>query len=343
MSSDNKDYILYLNKEEVVKICKTLDPIKIIKEAFKLHGTGNTILPDEAYLSWINKEQESARSLNMPSFIGGKYQIAGTKIINGNISNFKRGIERASGLTMLFDTLTAKIMCIMEGAYISSLRTASVTALGINLLRKKDWNKKIGLVGLGTIGKAHLELLENHLKTIRNIYIFDLSATSIEKFTEKFENLRDKFIIARSPQEAIINSDIVITATTTSTGYIPYNWLRKGSLVIHVSLDDLLPDAIAKADKLIVDNWNLVKNDNKRIFGRMFKDDLLAGLDKSHGKLPFIYAELAEVVLNKKPGRENEEEIIVFNPFGLAIEDIAIAYQVYLKAIHQMIGTKLKR
>lgn len=333
MSNESKDYILYLNKEDVIKICKNLETVKIIEEVFKLHGTENTTLPDEAYLSWINEENESARSLNMPCFIGGSYQIAGTKIINGNISNFKRGIERASGLTLLFNTITATIICIMEGSYISSLRTASITALGIDLLKKKDWNNTLTIIGLGTIGKAHLDLLSKHLKKIKNIYIFDLNELSIKKFIERFKNLKEKFIVAKNPKEAVINSDIIITTTTTNTGYIKYAWLKKGALVIHVSLDDLLPEVITRADKLIVDDWNLVKNDDKRIFGRMFKE----------GKLPAIYAELSEIALNKKPGRENEEEIIIFNPFGVSLEDIAVAYHVYQKALRQNIGTKLSR
>lgn len=333
MFNGNKNYILYLNKEEVIEICKNLKTLKIIEEVFMLHGTKNTVLADEAYLSWVNKEDESARSLNMPCFIGGKYQAAGTKIINGNIANFKRGIDRASGLTLLFDNLTGQIICAMDSAYISSLRTASVTTLGIGLLKKKDWNKTIALLGLGKIGQAHLDLLSKNLKNIRRIYLFDLNENSIKNFIGKFRDLREKFIIAADPKEAIINSDIVITATTTNTGYIPFEWLRKGSLVIHVSLDDLLPDAITKADKLIVDDWNLVKNDNKRIFGKMFRD----------GKLPSIHAEFADIILKKKTGRENDKEIIIFNPFGLAIEDIAIAHHVYQKAARQNIGRKLKR
>lgn len=333
MFNKSSDHILYLNQKDVTEICKNIDTIEIIKEAFELHGIDKTVLPDEAYLSWVNEENEFARSLNMPCFIGGTYQIAGTKIINGNISNPKRGIERASGLTLLFDSLTGRIICMMEGAYISSLRTASVTALGIDLLKKKKWNKTIALIGLGVIGKAHLDLLNKHLKNIRNIYIFDLNKKSVKDFTERFKDMRAKFIIAKDPKEAIINSDIVITTTTTNTGYIPFKWLKKGSLVVHVSLDDLLPDAVTKADKLIVDDWNLIKADRKRIFGRMHKDGLLKS----------IHAELADIILKKKPGRENDEEIIIFNPFGLAIEDIAVAYHIYQKAVSQNIGTRLNR
>lgn len=343
MINDQNDSILYLNKEKVIKICNKLETVKIIEEVFRLHGSGKTTLPDEAYLSWINEENESARSLNMPCFIGGKYQVAGIKIINGNISNCKRGIERASALTILFDTITAKPKCVMEGSYISALRTASVTALGIDLFKKIYWNKTIAIIGLGTIGKAHLDLLNKHLKDINKIYIFDLNEKSINQFIEKFSNIKNKIILAKDPKEAVINSDVIITTTTTDIGYIPYSWLKKGSLVIHVSLDDLLPDAIIKADKLIVDDWNLVKNDNKRIFGRMYNSGLLNGPFDHTDKKPYIHAELAEVVLNQKAGRENEEEIIIFNPFGLSIDDISIASNIYKEAVNQNIGLLLDR
>lgn len=333
ISINRKDYILYLDKKQVIQICKTLNPVKIIREAFKLHGRKEIILPDEAYLSWVNRKKESARSLNMPAFIGGKYHIAGTKIINGNIFNYKRGLERASGLTLLFDSLTARIICIMEGSYISSLRTAAVTALGINLLKKKEWNNTLAIIGLGTIGKAHLDLLSKHLKGIKKIYIYDLDQNRITSFLKQFKQIKGKIILVKDPQEAVTNSDVVITATTTTTGYIPYRWLKKGALVVHVSLDDLLPDAILKANKLIVDDWNLVKSDNKRIVGRMFNT----------GKLTSIYGEISEIVLNKKPGRETEKEIIIFNPFGMSIDDITFAYYVYKKAIEQNIGKKLNR
>ncbi len=339
---NKNDQILYLDKDQVIKICNDLSTVKIIEQAFKLHGTKNIILPDEAYLSWINIKNESARSLNMPSSLGGNHQIVGTKIINGNISNFKRGIERASGITLLFDPITAKIVCIMEGAYISSLRTASVSALGIDILKKKNWNKSLAIIGLGTIAKAQLELLNKHLKDIKQIYLYDLNSKAVKSFMEKFREIREKIVIAKDPAEAVRNSDVIITTTTTNTGYIPYVWLRKGALIIHISLDDLLPDAITQADKLIVDDWNLVKNDNKRIFGRMFHQGLLSGLDTNKHK-PFIHAEIAEVILNKKPGRENDEEIIIFNPFGLSIEDIAIASHVYKKALAKNIGLKLNR
>ena len=135
VTSLTDDAILYLCQKDVEAACKAIDSVAVIREVFRMHWAGHTILPDEAYLTWINDKGESVRSLNMPSFVGGSLGAAGTKIINGNNANFKRGLSRASGLTLLYDNTSVRVRCIMEGAYLSSLRTASVTALPADLLQ----------------------------------------------------------------------------------------------------------------------------------------------------------------------------------------------------------------
>src|SRR5260370_1008247 len=132
MTSEEK--ILYLSREEVLQACKHIDSIAIMYQLFKMHASGQTLLPDEAYLTWTNGKGENVRSLHMPGYIGGEVGMAGAKIINGNIANPKRGLPRASGLTVLFEDTTVRVACIMESAYISSLRTASVTAIAAELL-----------------------------------------------------------------------------------------------------------------------------------------------------------------------------------------------------------------
>ena len=124
-----EDSILYLKRKDVESLSASIDSVAIIRDLFKLHGSGQTLLPDEAYLGWTNDRGEQVRSLNMPGYIGGSLNVAGTKIMNGNIANPSRGLPRASGLTLMYDKTSVRINCIMEGASSSSLRTACVTAL----------------------------------------------------------------------------------------------------------------------------------------------------------------------------------------------------------------------
>src|SRR6266699_6601033 len=78
-------------------------------------------------------------------------------------------------------------------------------------------------------------------------------------------------------EEAIRVAQLIVPVTTTTTGYIPYEWLQPGSILVNISLDDPLPEVVFKADKVIVDDWNLVKNDPRRLIGRMYRAGQIIG------------------------------------------------------------------
>src|SRR5439155_19307607 len=79
MYNFHNDPILYLCRDDVEQACKEIDSVAIVREVFRMHGTGQTILPDEAYMPWQNGKGEAVRSLNMPGYIGGTFNAAGTK------------------------------------------------------------------------------------------------------------------------------------------------------------------------------------------------------------------------------------------------------------------------
>ena len=78
--------IRYLSRKDVELACEEIDSVALMREVFTLHGKGQTFLPDEAYLAWTNERGESLRSLNMPGYVGGSLDAAGTKIINSNLT-----------------------------------------------------------------------------------------------------------------------------------------------------------------------------------------------------------------------------------------------------------------
>jgi ornithine cyclodeaminase len=134
--------------------------------------------------------------------------------------------------------------------------------------------------------------------------------------------------------------------TTTTAGYIPFAWLLPGTLLVNVSLDDPLPEVALLADRVIVDDWNLVKNDHRRLLGRMYRSQQILPPDspqgEARGEYRSIDAQLSEVLTKTKKGRINQDDIILFNPFGLAIEDIALAASVYQLAIKHNLGIMLE-
>jgi ornithine cyclodeaminase len=345
MAYSSEDGILYLCQREVELVCGKIDSVAVMRDVFTLHGSNQTILPGEAYLSWTNEKGEQVRSLNMPGYVGGSFNMAGTKIINSNPGNFLRGLPRASGLILLYDTLSTRILCIMESAYISSLRTASVTALAIDLLKDREI-ERLAIIGAGVLAQAHIKLLVKRLPRLRQIRLFDLNRERVKALQHCVEPiLQDSDVVIHptsTAEEAIRAAQLIVPVTTTTEGYIHFSWLQPGALLVNVSLDDPMPDVIFKADKIIVDDWHLVKNDTRRLLGKMYRAGQVIGSDDS-SEVAYrrIDAELGEVVLGKKAGRNNADEIILVNPFGLAIEDVALATHVYQKARELSLGVLL--
>ena len=346
MNTNSEEPILYLCRKEVEAICREIDTVAVMRDLFALHGSGKTILPDEAYLGWTNANGEQVRSLNMPGYVSGAGAFAGTKIINSNPSNVLRGLPRASGLTMLYDSVSTRISCVMEAAHLSSLRTASVTGLAVELLGRKSI-ETMAIIGAGVLARAHLKLLVTRLPALRRIFLFDLKRERAEELSREIQAHEVDLTITATAEEAIRQAQLIVPVTTVTAGYIEFDWLQPGALLSNVSLDDPRPEVVFKADKVIVDDWKLVKAGERRLIGRMYREGKVVGPDasqlESRNGTRQIDAEFGEVVLGTRAGRESETEIILFNPFGLAIEDVALAAVVYRVARESGVGEFLER
>ena len=335
---------LYLNRAEVESICRELDGVSLIEEVFRLHGRGMTVLPNESCLIWNEPGGGTARSLNMPAYVGGAFQRAGTKIINANIANPVRGLPRAAGLTLLFDTASARIQCMMEGASISALRTASASLLAISRLGTPPV-RTLAIVGAGPIGAAHARLAQNVLPALERLLLYDLDTQTAAHLAD---SLRPQFPqsisveLAGSSEAASRAADALITATTVTKSYIPFEWLKRGTTVVNVSLDDFAADVFLNANLLFVDDWNLVREDPRRLLGKLYRQHLICGpTDSPTPGQRRVDGTLADLVLGRHPGRQSPDQTIVVNPFGLAIEDVAFAARIYEIAVERGVGIYL--
>lgn len=332
---------LYLTREEVESACHFINPMEVISDVLSLHAKGETMLPDEAYLSWKNGLGDQLRSLNMPSYIGGKYNACGTKIINANPNNPSLGLPRASGATILFDVDTAQISCIMEGAYISSLRTATVSALAVKLLVADDM-RSVSIIGAGVQARMHLNLLHKYFE-LQDAYVFDTDQSRLLSLIAESADIGLRIHSMLTAEETVRQSKLIIPLTTTTSGYIEFNWLQPGSLLVNVSLDDPLAEVAMECDKLFVDDWSLVRSDHRRLLGRMYRQGLITASGDEQTKGRKINGELGELINGDVVGRESNDEKILVNPFGLSIEDIGIAFHVYQVAKAKRLGTVLCR
>jgi len=326
--------LLYLSGREVVQALEAVDVVEEVRSALAAHARGETLLPAQTRLDW-EEADEALRSLIMPAAVGG---CAGVKIINANPANPSRGLPRASGLVVLFDIATGQPCCILDAARISGLRTAAVTAVAAELLGSASI-ERLGLLGAGALARVHLELLLPRLADVREIRIYDIDPNRAAGLAATIEGA----VACNSAEAAVRGAQLVVAVTTTRSGFIQYEWLEPGALLVNVSLDDPLPEVVIRADKVFVDDWAQIAADERRLLGRMLRAGEIRGPNELENGGRRVDGTLGELLCGGNPGRRCPDEIILVNPFGLAIEDLAVARCVHQQALHLGLGTTLPR
>src|SRR5687768_14588681 len=124
----------------------------------RVAAAGRTELPEEASLHWTTATGSAARSLALPGAIWSDPPKVGVKVVNSSLGNTARRLPRARGLTLLFDSQTAHPVVILEGAHLSTLRTAAYTVLTVETLAAPKL-RRVAVIGCGAIGAAHAEML----------------------------------------------------------------------------------------------------------------------------------------------------------------------------------------
>ncbi|WP_232243204.1 2,3-diaminopropionate biosynthesis protein SbnB [Paenibacillus sp. GSMTC-2017] len=328
---------MYLSREEIVEVGGSSSTLYVeaITNALSLHAQGKYVQPLKPYLRTQDGNGHIAdRIIAMPAHLSGDDAVSGIKWIGSKHDNpVVRGLERASGIIVLNDPESNYPIAVMEAGLISSMRTAAVTVVAARHLAKSGF-QFVTCLGCGYIAKAQLYSLLQQFESIEVITLFDVNkeaAVQLASILSKQFNRVD-FKVADSAEEAIRSGEVIVTCTVTDTPYIPFEWIPKGAFVSNVSIMDVQKDVFLLADKVVVDDWDQ-SNREKKIINQL----VLEGSFSREG----LHAELGEIIIGRKPGRENDDEIIILNPMGMAIEDIACAKRIYMEAELKGLGTRL--
>ena len=260
----------------------------------------------------------------------------GAKILTyykNNRSQF--GLPPLQGIIVLNDIKNGRPIAVMDGAFITASRTGAAGAVAAKYLARKD-SRKVAVMGAGMQGRYQVVALKEVLK-ISNVKIYDIvtqaAADYVKEMANKYEFEVEK---ADSPQQAIEDADIVVTATPSTKPYISNEWVQEGVHINAIGADtpgkQELDASIVPRAKVVVDN--LAQCVERGEIQTAIRQGLI-----SSGN---IYAELSEVVLGRKPGRTSPTEITLFDATGMAVQDITTAYTVYELAKKQGVGTSVE-
>jgi ornithine cyclodeaminase len=336
------DTLLYLDAAQVAGLCRQIDPLDAVTDAFLAVRAGRAGITPEAALRWSAGDGTAARSLILPAWHSDAY---GCKIINACIGNPDRGLPRAHGLIILADPDTAAPVCVMEGAHISALRTAAVSLTALRAVRDLAEVRHLALLGCGRQARTHLELLSLRAG-LEAVTVYDTDAARGAAFTEHTRQLLPKahVTLADQPEAAVRAGEVTIAATTTTTAYVPLGWLSEGAVFVNVSLDDATEELLLGCDHLIVDDWTPVAEDDTRLLGRLAH----AGRVTGPGQAPppggrQVDTDIGTLLTGAYPRPVTSTDRVVINPFGMGVHDIALAARVHAAALEHDAGTWLPR
>jgi ornithine cyclodeaminase/alanine dehydrogenase-like protein (mu-crystallin family) len=299
------------------------EAIDVQAEAFALLAAGRAV---EGLRAVARSEDPPGVAIFNPCFLRGGAGY-GIKVVSDFYGNGARGLPRMSAVITLFDGDTGLPRTLMEGGYVTDLRTGAGTALAARHLARKE-SKVLAVIGAGRVARNQIEALST-LFDFEKIHLFTRTRGRGEALARSFPRAE----LADSPQAALRDADIVVAATTSKVPVVQGAWLKPGAFVAAVGayaaenreLDD---EAIRRAACHVIDS----RADVLERAG-----DFLIPIAKKLLQREEV-ADIAEIVSGVRAGRRSAQDIVVFKSSGLPIQDLVTAQHIERRAVERNVG-----
>lgn len=328
--------MLILTAEDIKRVFTMRDAIEADKEAFRLYSTNKAEVPLRTNM---NIPKYKGTSLFMPGYVE-ELDTAGIKIVSVFPENPKLGKPAVPAQMILLDGKTGEISAIMDGTYLTQLRTGASAGAATDILAKQD--SKIGAL-IGTGGQALCQL--EALLSARNLKVVKVYSRNIEKVKAFVEEAKEKLghygteiIGVDSSDEAIENADVITVVTTATSPVFDGEKVKKGAHINGVGsymkhMQEIDEYIISKADKIYLDSKEAVLSE---------AGDFIIPIQKGIITEDIITGELGQVISKTIEGRQSENEITLFKSVGIAVQDVVTAYRIYEKALKNKVGKEIE-
>lgn len=369
MHMDTRIKFLYLSEPDMIKAgVKNMDQcveamedllVTLNKGDYVMAGVNHNshgaqvIFPDDPQFEGMPKNADDRRFMAMPAYLGGKYQMAGMKWYGSNCENKASGLPRSILMMMLNDKDTGAPLALMSANLVSCYRTGAISGVGAKYLARKD-SETVTIIGPGVMGRTCLLAFLSVCPKITTVKVKGRGQRSLhafEEFVKKECPQIQQVIVCDSMEEAVKDSDIICVTSTAPVKeidfpYIAEDWVKKGALICLPSAARFDDDFLINRCKKVVDNYKLYEAwaeefpypsyEMVQIIGSKFTDYLHEGRIQRED-----IVDIADIINKKHPGRESDDEIIVYSVGGMPVEDIAWGGTVYRNALKEGIGVEL--
>ena len=309
---------LIFTRKDIEKVLTPPVAIKTVEKAFKAYGLGEADMPAKSYLYF---EKGDLRS--MPAYIHGQgLNIAGIKSVTVHPENAIYDLPTVIAVIILADPKNGFPLAILDGTYLTSIRTGAAGALAVKLLSRK--NARIaGFVGCGTQARSQLACILE-VRKLKAVKIWQYNAK--DEIAPRFRDWVKKTykldaMISPVIDEVTTNVDILVTTTPSRRPLV--NKVSPGTHINAIGADaagkeEINPKILRQA-KVVIDDWAQASHSG----------EINVPVRKRQLRKEDIYAGLGDIVAGKVKGRTKDEEITLFDSTGLAIQDVSCAYTVY--------------
>lgn len=293
------------------------DAIRITERVFGLLSSKKCILPPKIYL-FLPFFGGDFRA--MPAYLGdGK--SCGIKWVCAYPNNPSRHLPAVMATVILNNPKNGRPLAIFEGGTLTALRTGAAGAVAAKYLARKN-SKVLALVGCGVQAEYQLKALER-LFSFKEIFVWGFRRHEAEKFVRRLTLKTRPFCVARTVRDCVTSADIVCTTTPSRRALVQRSWIKEGAHINAIGAD---AEGKQELDFRLLKEARVVVDDEEQA---LHSGEINKAVSRGLFHRRDITATLGDVVSGKKRGRLKESDITLFDSTGLAVQDIAVASELY--------------
>jgi alanine dehydrogenase len=324
--------MLVLSEKQVRSLIDIEELIAVLERAHIQYSTGKTVMPVRLV---VPLPQIHGRITSMPGYLNEDKALA-MKVVTYFENNPTQNLPAILASILLFNTDTGKVMAVMDGSYITAIRTACASAMATRVLANPE-TSVLGILGAGVQARAHIQAL-NRVKKWSRIKLYSPSGRSAAKIKGDLElEIGVPIDAVDTAEKAVRDSDVVVTCTTSRQPILNCEWLKPGAHINAVGSHR--PDS-REIDGRTLARSKVVIDSREAIMAEC--GDVLLAIKEQIITEAHLHGEIGEVLAGIKAGRTNADEWTLYKSVGIAIQDVAAALLVYRKARELNVGTDVE-
>jgi alanine dehydrogenase len=322
---------LILNRNDVMSVLQMNECMNAVEKAFAELSNGTAVLPLRTAI-----KPPDGLSLYMPAYLKESGVLACKVVTVYKDNPSKYNIPTTIGKVLLQDINTGDVICIMDGGYLTAVRTGAASGVATKYLARKDDNQVAGIFGAGAQAKMQLWAVAS-TRIISKAILYDISDEAMNMFIKEMGvKLNIEIVKAKKPEE-VLQADIICTASSSAVPLFDGNLVKEGT---HINgIGSHTPNA-RELDTETIKRSLFVGDSRDACFSEA--GDIMIPVSEGAITENHFFAELGEIITGKKRGRTDNKMITLFKSNGLAIQDAATAKIVYEKAVEKGIGVRVE-